>query len=184
MSRIRKARAELSCSRLPHRSFAPGGGKPCGDQRRTATARIAKSLGPSQRARTFLGLLFSQWSLGLGVRGQMHPPTSLSSIQTAKQREVAWLGISGHVARRAVTCLCKSVFFFSRKHGEGFFRWVHGSYHHESHCKELSSSESLRRVIIIIMRVIERRDIAQIHRTESHLRGAMLVRLTGKEQRS
>ncbi|CAJ1444065.1 unnamed protein product, partial [Effrenium voratum] len=37
------------------RSFAPGGGKACGDQRRTATARIAKSLGPSQRTRTFLG---------------------------------------------------------------------------------------------------------------------------------
>ena len=62
----------------------------------------------------------------------------------------------------------------SRKHGEGFFRWIHGSYHHENHCKELStiisviaqshhhhenhykelsSSESFQRVIII-MRVI------------------------------
>ena len=47
---------------------------------------------------------------------------------------------------------------FSRKHGEGFFRWVHGSYH-ESHCKELSSSlssESLHRVIAqsLLIRVL------------------------------
>ena len=42
----------------------------------------------------------------------------------------------------ALLCLCEC--FFSRKHGEGFFRWVHLScshesarnHHHESHCKE------------------------------------------------
>ena len=76
-----------------------------------------------------------------------------------------------------------NMFLFSRKLGEGFFLcWVHGSYHHESHCKEfsiitrviaqrhhhheshckeLSSSESLHRVIII-------RVIAKSHHHQSH----------------
>ena len=38
---------------------------------------------------------------------------------------------------------------FSRKHGEGFFRWVHLSCSHESHCKESLQG-------IIIMKVIAR----------------------------
>ena len=56
---------------------------------------------------------------------------------------------------------------FSRKHGEGFFRWIRGSYHHESHCKELSSSESLHRVIIIII-VVAKSYHHQSHHRQSH----------------
>ena len=90
--------------------------------------------------------------------------------------------------------------WFSRKHGEGFFRWIHVSYHHESHCKELSiiirviaqshheshckelsSSESLRRVIIIIMRVLAK---SYHHCTESasseSLQRVIIIRVIAK----
>ena len=73
---------------------------------------------------------------------------------------------------------------FSRKHGEGFSRWVHGSYHYKSHCKELSSSESLHRVIIIMAVSAQSHcteSFAQSHLAES-LHGVIAQRVTCEEQ--
>ena len=63
----------------------------------------------------------------------------------------------------------------------GFFRWIHGSYHHASHCKELSSIESLHRVMRIIAKSYCE-EISILMRVtcsarESHWRGAMLMRV-------
>ena len=81
----------------------------------------------------------------------------------------------------ALVCLLVfggSLVFFSRKHGEGFFRWIHGS-----HCKELSSSESLHRVIII-MRVIAKSYHHWSHCTESSssepLQRVIIIRIIAK----
>ena len=93
--------------------------------------------------------------------------------------------IFGTIVGRKGYCLPRfGAAAFSRKHGEGFFRWVHLSCSHESHCEESLQG-------IIIMKIIARSHckeslqgvIARSHCKES-LQGVMRVIASCKEPSS
>ena len=85
---------------------------------------------------------------------QLGPKCRFSSSMEIRLSEAVSFSIRAQPTRWPTRCIPDCLFSlhlrcFSRKHGEGFFRWVHLSCSHESHCKESLQG-------IIIMKVIAR----------------------------
>ena len=98
---------------------------------------------------------------------------SFSWLLSTRSVAVSLVGPKGQA--KCSECTLLSVFWgpfwlgSSRKHGEGFFRWVHLSCSHESHHKVSLQG-------IIIMKVI-----ARSHRCKESLQGVMRVIASCKE---